>query len=734
LYEIRPEPAKAFAEDASITLPRFQRRVTWKPKQRFELTLSLFKGYPLGMVVVKKEMSESDPGLVTSKSLLDGRQRRTTLAEMLNPEHIHAWASKSLPLRAADDLTDVSNKFWEYIDNWLGTEEGNPSVEGDSASEAGEGVDTSDPVDGAQPEVPAEDDGSSGADTDASTAPEATPATTDEAGLSGVAVRAQTSIRDSEGLKALLKLLRLVHPKRGHRSAFTNPFDFSAHVPTLEYLATVTRTGGKRVDADLLISWILWRKGVAERQRKEFPPTPEEFYEWLTERGAPDAGEAPLRTEIDRNWGEISERLIALDALHARVQDAKISLLEITGSSANDEMKIFYLINEGGTPLSAAEILSATAVWNKDVPDAAPEISASKMVLYEELAIDQPEGVVRWDVAASFMDRIDVPVIFRKFTRKESLERKMTIGFQLLSGYYQHRIMKDDIHALGALDSVSWGTTTLETTIKEMAAELRQNTVLKYWDTWNTSLMDATTVAIALNYLLMLVKDWERKNAPARGSTTWKQFQKNAVILLDRLLYEQVTGQWRGSSDSRIGENLDRLDGSPDVLAEVPQASWQTVIKEAVDGEEINGRRLQLDGIDPRIKVILRYYYVLKGKSGPSGPTVTVDWDHIIPRDLLAQSTNPEAKRLTHSLGNLALMPSSENRSKKDRRLTEVQVDTWLVEQITKYEEVPVDRYAEFSTAEGVMGLRDLRGDLVKAAFDDGRPYLMSHLQPSTPS
>lgn len=48
-----------------IELPRFQRKATWKDTDNFKLCISVFKGYPMGVVIVNE--------LGQKKYLLDGR-------------------------------------------------------------------------------------------------------------------------------------------------------------------------------------------------------------------------------------------------------------------------------------------------------------------------------------------------------------------------------------------------------------------------------------------------------------------------------------------------------------------------------------------------------------------------------------------------------------------------------------------------------------------------------------
>ncbi len=54
-YIIEPISIFSFVTDPSIKLPRFQRKATWKKEQNFELAISIFQDYPVGVVIVNKE-------------------------------------------------------------------------------------------------------------------------------------------------------------------------------------------------------------------------------------------------------------------------------------------------------------------------------------------------------------------------------------------------------------------------------------------------------------------------------------------------------------------------------------------------------------------------------------------------------------------------------------------------------------------------------------------------------
>ncbi len=117
-FELRTEPIKQFIEDYSIKLPRFQRKQTWNDEKNFKLCLSIFKDYPLGVVVIKKESGRN-----SSKYLLDGRQRRNALIRFADPEEVYEWAQSFIKFKSNDSVQEISDKFWAAIDEYLGEEE-----------------------------------------------------------------------------------------------------------------------------------------------------------------------------------------------------------------------------------------------------------------------------------------------------------------------------------------------------------------------------------------------------------------------------------------------------------------------------------------------------------------------------------------------------------------------------------------------------------------------------------
>src|SRR4051794_22861486 len=118
-YEIETETGLEYARNPHIDVPPFQRREKWNAADRFKLCLSLFKGYPVGIVVLSAAPDEEDPDRVL---LLDGRQRRATLRDMKNPESIYTWASSVLRLSSGMAHDAVRKKYWRFVRSFFGSD------------------------------------------------------------------------------------------------------------------------------------------------------------------------------------------------------------------------------------------------------------------------------------------------------------------------------------------------------------------------------------------------------------------------------------------------------------------------------------------------------------------------------------------------------------------------------------------------------------------------------------
>ncbi|MEI2361845.1 hypothetical protein [Priestia megaterium] len=85
MFQLKEVSIDNFIKDNAIQLHRYQRKQRWNNSKNFELTISIFKEFPIGIVVINKE----DQGGKVKKWLLDDRQRRSALVKVKNPEYIY---------------------------------------------------------------------------------------------------------------------------------------------------------------------------------------------------------------------------------------------------------------------------------------------------------------------------------------------------------------------------------------------------------------------------------------------------------------------------------------------------------------------------------------------------------------------------------------------------------------------------------------------------------------------
>jgi hypothetical protein len=674
-YDLNTESIHSFVEDGQIKLPRFQRKLTWSDEDKFELCLSVFKGYPIGVIVLSEEGSD--------KYLLDGRQRRNALDQMNNPENIYDWAKSAIGFNIKDSEDEVREQYWEFVDEYFGQSDARETTEtdGDEESEESEASD--------------EDEESE----------------TTGSGSSRYA--------EDQSIKDLLDIVLTVHKKRGKTSGLTKPLDFKQYIEGLDYITTDS-SGRRYVDTDQLIDWIEYNSNSGRTPRIE-TFTQDDLYEWLMKRkqpGGENAQEETIRKHVDRRWDSILDVFRALRTLNTTLGNRRLGYMQVRDVTANDEKKIFEIINDRGTQLEAVEILSAKPSYNIELENPSERLREDIEYIYtEEMGVERTDAV-RWDRPATFYRRLSVDTIIQPDRYK--FEKRVRTGFKLMSGYYLHGVSRDHFGELSYEDDIAWGSTDLEDAMNEMEEKLTTHELLKFWQAWGDSLTRMTSEAVGINYLLCMMALWEELGKPTTtSSAAFKQFQNKGVVLFDRMLYEYVTRLWRGSSDSLIAQNLDEVTGSHAMFDPVPQDTWRSVLEELVEDGRIEGRS-QLTNKNPtrETKAILRYYYVLRGMK-PSA-TGTMSLDHIIPKRKFESATQDEIKQKKHHVANLAEFPKQDNTEKGTKTLTQIDND-WLKQQIAEYAGIDESDFPKYTDASDVDELIENRGERIVETFIDAR-------------
>ena len=259
MYEIRPESVKSFITDKNIRLPRFQRNQKWNEKKNFELCISLFKDYPLGVTIVNVENKDG----INIRWLLDGRQRRNALVKMYeDPENIYIWAKKYINFHNNSQPNEIREMFWNMINKYVEYDEEESNDESLNESD----VDTTEEL-----------------ENDFESCIEST---------------------QSNGLDFLLDIILMIHNKKKNITGFSKPFDITKYVQRLSYVEM--ESGIKILSSKKLKTFIdQYRTEVEEY-------TPVSFYDYVDSRMNIVNSES-LRKYIKANWEQIQYRINMID-------------------------------------------------------------------------------------------------------------------------------------------------------------------------------------------------------------------------------------------------------------------------------------------------------------------------------------------------------------------------------------------------------------------------------------
>jgi hypothetical protein len=663
----------------------------------------------MGTVVLKQGKSVVSGVEVVATYLLDGRQRKETFERMINPEEVYRWTAVTLRLRPKTTQEEVVSKFNDYVnDYFFGLE--------DWESE------------------PSSEDTRNAAPPDEVSLEEAAAVNDDEVQVSEV-LDVLPSDEAASSFELLQQVVLAVHPvrKKGRSSRLRDPFAFS-NLITPDYVVK-DDLGNTYVDIDALMSWLRIQR---ERERAKgedvFPPTEDTFLGWLLPYVADEATAKKVEQLLGDRWPLIEHSLLLFRALELKVRQSSVGLVEIREKATpEDEKKIFEIINTAGAKLTAAEILSATPAWDVAVPGAPESVQADARSLYHELKVEFSEPIRRWDVAATLLDRIvpASPLVFGDAKawawhgiKAKQFERKVTLGFKILSGYYQQKLMKSHVASLPADASVAWDGLSLEDAMTKSQAKLKEHWFFTYLAAWGFSFAASLSDAVALDFLLECTMDWNRKGAPMVAGHQLSSFRKNAIQLFDRVLLEYLTDVWRGSSDSRVARNLDRLmsRAAGAVVQPVAESDWSALIDQVMEGEL--GGRSYLGRQDPRMRLLLTYASVIM-KLRPDDALAGSQVDHIIPQKLFKQESDATLSNLKHHIGNLELLPDKINTFKSDERLKDLSI-TNVVDGVEKFSRVRRESFPTYSNVAAVPQLIELRGAMLRQVLTIDRTRLLA--------
>ena len=680
MYDIIPNNAKDFITARDIKLPRFQRKQTWDDKKNFQLCISIFKNYPIGVSILSVE---SERGRKV-RWLLDGRQRKNALTMMFqDPEHIYNWAQKFIGFKSSaqpDELSELfQNKIREYLENddEVIIKQTEPdSNEVDSVLEPVEEPDETSDLDVETPAV---------------------------------------------GTDLLLNIILMIHNKKKGTSGFTRPFDFTKYVQKLPYLAD----GNIGFSSRKLKTFISEYSTYCADEGLDHPHQ-KSFYQFLESRcDANIKNPEKLKELVKANWTRIRERIQMVEDIETTLSNAKIGLIEVQELEPSDYQKIFNIINSEGAKLTAVEILSAKPSWNIHVNNPTQATKDAVDVLYKTLGTTVQEDVVRWDLPATLLKRIGKNLVIKEYNNsKTEFEKELTIGFKIFSGIYEGAINKDAVERLSKSTSVDWDR--YDEFVSEMRFMLKVMSSMeyfKYLNSWRINIMELTSEACALDFLIIAYKDWKRKGGPVGTDAITRRFQKNCFILWDKLVYEYVTRQWWGASDAKVANQVSLFNSSSadEYFQYISKEKWMKLLNEVFEKSSIDDADIKRDAME----AILYHFYALKHCMGPESE-YDIEVDHIIPQDMFKSAVSIDRNEIVKdNILNLALLPKSENASKNNKKLIAVDAD-WLKDCIERYEFIPRDKFLEFSDISNYRQMFDYRKPLFEKAFTELREKILN--------
>ncbi len=676
-YIIEPKSMIEFTTDPNLQLPRFQRRSVWENKQNFELAISIFQDYPIGVVVINQEKDID--------WLLDGRQRRNALKTMReNPVELYKWARGYIGFNKTADPSEVTKQYWEKVEKYLQTETVDSKP---TKSEESNSVDI----------YSIEED-----DTE-------------------IDEHSFDVEKQKEGLKTLLELILMVHQIKNGLSSWERTFNFTEFFSPLKY---APKRGGEKVDPVKLRAFLL--ELIADISKNEDTLSKEKFIDYYLDsvplKGEDETGKVGNRFKntIDQRWNDIFNSLGVIKKSEKIFNGARIGVIKLTKATPLDAQIIFSRINKNGTQLKAEELLSAKPYWNVSVNNQGKSVKDLVDSLYKKLEVTAPKEIVRWDLAATLIQRIDEYDLILRAPQSDNNEIDMaevTLGFKLLSSIYQKGMSNVSVLAMEQ-SSISWETDVdiIVDDLNQIINLLMRDTFFKFFQSWKKPMISLLGSAIALEYIAILYEDWKEKGEPSYGSGTADAFIRDARILFDRLVFEHLSRMWKGSGDNKMSKDIKQWH---DRVKPVEKTAWENLINGALDGG-FNGQEMSQKIITPA----LYYYYTLKEVSPESSITITYDVDHIYPQSLFKDNEfAPQV--LMDSLTNLALLPKKDNIKKSNRRLNEI-TDPWLKSQITKYELIQEQDFDKFSDVQNIDQLKTLRGTDMKDVFGAKRLSVLS--------
>ncbi len=700
-YKIDSYSLKEYVTRKWIKIPRFQRAKTWNEKQKFELVLSVFKKYPLGCVILCKEKGQD------SEYLIDGRQRYSALQEMLtSPDIVYGWAQKYLSLKKGDIANVIADKFWEKVRDFT---DYSPNDE----LESSEDEQNDDSIENAEDEN--EDNSSSPLDEGTNT----------------------DNISNDDLLGKLLALIQFCSSyKNQNNIGPLYAFDFKKYIANTDKFERKFERCGKKgkISSSALLEFINSFRSSYSDQNGNQQLTKENFIQFVEDEfgfKTPEDKNKYIRQQLN-DWEGVQLKAIEFYDLFDNILSSNvIAVVSVENVGTTDEEKIFNLINSNGTPLTAAEILSSKPDWNKPISVSDEDRKALISSIYTRiLKASTPKGFVKWDLPAS------LPFALKKnqnfdflfpisSIKDDSASKLITLGFKISSGIILGAIKKEDLDKLGKSTEINEDTfVTIESDIKRMLVSMLSIPYFEVYKSWSLSLSRLIGDAPTLCFLFMTYYMFKIELKPEPSDNNFHLFKRNCIAIIDRLIFEYVRSQWKGSSDSLLAKELANFiknytKGTQ--IEAISEQSWKELVDDICNNGEVNHKPISFGLVKP----LIAHYNAIKQLKCEISYDFKPEFDHIIPQTAFGDKKDKTQSKLRDNLFNLALLPKVSNASKNDRPLQATLSNESLVSNIEKYEEIKKEDFAKFNKKENIDALKEYRRNNFYKAFGEFRNNIL---------
>lgn len=668
-YSIETRTVTEFVTDNTIRLPRFQRKSTWGPRQNFELAISMFKEYPLGVIVINDEIGTS--------WLLDGRQRRNALKELRdNPDKVYDAARSYIKFKPSESEDIIKRSFWKVVDSYL--------LDEDKADDPN--ILTENIADDIQCDINRE--------------------------------------RQREGLDVLLDIILMVHQKKKDKESgrvygkWERLFKLDRFLSNLSY---ATKRDNFCISPEQLHTFLLMVAQKAKDDKRELTAS---FFIDLMDENIKEGKEAEFRNYIQKNWCDISKVIDVVKRSEEIFRRARIGVISIKNVTPLDAQNIFSAINSSGTRLEPEELISAKPFWNEPVDGCGKELVDLVNQLYTRLDVTAPADgrVVRWDLAATLMGRVkDNNLFFEDYKASANVTNKfseISIGFKFLSSWFMKGISKVHIGAIEQSKSIVWPRSIDEfiEDFNRMCAVLLKDDFFQSLNHWQRPFTKLFGTGATFDFCAIILKDWQDLGEPSHPGAELNKFYRHARSLFDNLAFEYATGFWKGSGDSKMAKHINKPN---DRIVPLDSNIWLPLIKELCKNGKYNGQNIGRTNIEP----LIYYQMVIRNCHHPLD-NLKYEIDHIIPQALIKDNTAvPEG--FMDSLVNLSLLPEQSNNSKKALLLSDLKDDT-LGHTVSRFTGLDISDFPKYSDISNLEPLILRRTELWVSNFGKDREQALN--------